>query len=489
MLRRICFILVPSMLLGACSDDGGPSSPIDASAKKASVAEASTANNIGPSPMGGIIPIGLEVVASGLVSPIQLVQPDKVEMRVQPDKVEMRFVVDQIGLIRMIDEDGTLLPQPFLDVRNRITPLNPNGDERGLLGLAFHPDFRKNGRFFVFYTAPPRVAGYNNTITISEFRADVEAGPNKNKIMKREVPTADPGSERIVLQVDHPQANHNGGTVAFGPDGYLYISIGDGGGRDDDNPLGHVEDWYPGNAGGNGQDISANLLGNILRIDVDRGSPYAIPRDNPFVGRPGLDEIWAYGFRNPYRFAFDTRGSQALLVGDAGQELWEEVSVAVSGGNFGWNVKEGTHCFDAENPEVVPPDCPTVDPTTGEPLRNPVIEFANSKNPAFPGDLGLTVVGGEVYRGNAARDLGGMYIFASAATQAQPGGSGRLFASPMSGFPLWTIFELRVGGTAPVGSIIKGFGIDDRGDVYVMATQIFGPVGTTGRVLRIVDAN
>src|SRR5688572_12634217 len=182
------------------------------------------------------------------------------------------------------------------------------------------------------------------------------------------------------LQVDHPQANHNGGTIAFGPDGYLYISIGDGGGRDDEG-LGHVEDWYLDNAGGNGQDITQNLLGNILRIDVDRGAPYAIPADNPFVGKAGLDEIYAYGLRNPYRMAFDPGGSHILLSMDAGQELWEEVSVIEKGGNYGWNVKEGTHCFDAENPTVSPATCPSVDPTTGIPLTDPVIEFANAKQP------------------------------------------------------------------------------------------------------------
>jgi len=474
---RMLGLVVPSLLLAACTDDPLGGIPTEPSVGRGAAQEASTANNVGPSPLGGAIPIGLEVVATGLVSPVQLVQPEK---------SDLRFVVDQIGLVRVIDEGGTLLPEPFLDLRSRITPLNPGGDERGLLGLAFHPDFRTNGRVFVFYTAPPRVAGFNNTITISEFRADVAAGPNKSKIMKREVPRVVSG-ERVVLQVDHPQANHNGGTVAFGPDGYLYVSIGDGGGRDDE-AAGHVPDWYRDNAGGNGQDIEANLLGNILRLDVDRGAPYAIPRDNPFVGRPGLDEIWAYGFRNPYRFAFDTKHGHALLVGDAGQELWEEVSVAERGGNYGWNVKEGTHCFDAEAPTVVPPDCPTVDPTTGEQLRNPVIEFPNTKNEAFGGDLGLTVVGGVVYRGNDVHALRGLYGFGSAATRTLPGGSGRLFASLMDGVPLWTMHELRVHGSDPIGYFVKGFGIDRDGEVYVMASKILGPSGTTGTVLKLADA-
>ena len=424
--------------------------------------------------------IGVEVVASGLVSPVQLVQPEK---------SDIRFVVDQVGLIRMLDDDGVLLPQALLDLRSRITPLRPGYDERGLLGLAFHPEYRKNGRFFVFYTIPPAPgapAGFDHTNIISEFRANVAAGNNKNKIKKLEIPVLIPGSERVLLQVHHPQFNHNGGTVAFGPDGHLYISIGDGGGANDVG-LGHVEDWFGGNAGGNGQDITQNLLGNILRIDVDRGAPYSIPSDNPFVGRAGLDEIWAYGLRNPYRFSFDMGGSHMLLSQDAGQELWEEVSVVVKGGNYAWNVKEGTHCFDAEAPRTVPADCPTVDPTTGEPLRNPVIEFANTKNPFVPG-LALTVVGGHVYRGHAVRALDGMYIFGGAATSATiPGG--RLFAARPMGAGLWPMAELLIDGTQRLEHVVKGFGQDDRGEVYVLGSQVLGPTGTTGKVFRIVRAD
>jgi len=367
---------------------------------------------------------------------------------------------------------GHRMPEPFLDISSKITPLSPGYDERGLLGLAFHPDFQRNGRFFVFYTAPPgpnTPAGFDNRTTIAEYRA--QGGQTIH---------ADAASERMILQVEHPQSNHNGGTVAFGPDGYLYISIGDGGGRDDED-LGHVPDWYAFNAGGNGQDITSNLLGNILRIDVDNGSPYAIPADNPFVGGPGLDEIWAYGFRNPYRFAFDMGGSHALLVGDAGQELWEEVSRVERRGNYGWNVKEGTHCFDAANPTVSPATCPSVDPTTGEMLRDPVIEFANSKQ---PGGLALTVVGGVVYRGRAIQSLRGMYVFAGA-TASFTSPDGRIFASAQEGDGLWTIHELLLGGTDRLGYVVKGFGNDAEGNVYVAASKILGPTGTTGTIFEL----
>jgi glucose/arabinose dehydrogenase len=209
-------------------------------------------------------------------------------------------------------------------------------DERGLLGLAFHPDYATNGKFYVFYSAPPGPGGptpdtpWDNMVRVSEFTVYAS-----NSLL------TDPNSERVLLEVNHPQFNHNGGTIAFGPDKFLYISIGDGGFMDDNAPD-HVEDWYNVNVGGNAQEVSANLLGKILRIDVN-GDPYSVPADNPFVGKPGLDEIYAFGFRNPYRFSFDMGGNHDLIVGDAGQVLYEEIDNVLKGGNYGWNVKEGTH--------------------------------------------------------------------------------------------------------------------------------------------------
>ena len=364
-----------------------------------------------------------------------------------------------------LDQDSALTGPSAFEVVESVT--------RGLLGLAFHPQFASNGRFFVYYTAPPRPgapAGFDHTNVISEFRADLDDPIH-----------AVAGSERVLLEVHHPQSNHNGGTIAFGPDGFLYISIGDGGNRDDEG-LGHVEDWYADNAGGNAQDIQQNLLGNILRIDVDGAQPYAVPSDNPFVRQTGLDEIWAYGFRNPYRFSFDMGGNRDLLVGDAGQELWEEVSIAVRRGNYGWNVKEGTHCFDAENPTVVPASCPNMDRITGETLRDPVVEFANTKNPI--GGLSLTVVGGHVYRGQIVPALAGLYIFGGA-TSSFSLPEGRVFAAtPGSG--LWTIHELLINGTDRLNHVVKGFGQDRDGEVYVVGSELIGPMGRTGKVFKIV---
>jgi glucose/arabinose dehydrogenase len=360
----------------------------------------------------------------------------------------------------------------------------PEFDERGVLGLAFHPGYAGNGRFFVYYSAPLRAgapAGYDHTARVSEFRV---SATNANR--------ADPASERIVLQEDKPQFNHNGGTLLFGPsDGYLYISFGDGGGADDVG-LGHVEDWYLTNAGGNGQDIQNNLLGNILRIDVDHGDPYAIPADNPFAGMPGCadgcDEIWAYGFRNPYRMSFDPGGSRDLFVGDAGQELWEEVSIAVKGGNFGWNVKEGTHCFSTENPNESPAECPdtvgSAHPRAGDPLIDPVIEYANHHQ---PGGLGATVIGGHVYRGSALPQFFGRYVFGDWSREfEEPDGS--LFVAKARKKGLWHMQQLRI-ATSPTGRLghyLLGFGQDPAGEMYALTTDQTGPTGTTGEVFKLV---
>jgi glucose/arabinose dehydrogenase len=463
MRRHYVIGLIPLLLAAsACADDSGPVEP----ARSLRTPGGALAL-VGPSPMGSPVAVGVATIADGFVSPVQLVHA--------PGNNGRRFVVDQVGMIWGLTPSGNRMPEPFLDVSDRIVELRAQGDERGLLGLAFHPDFARNNRFFVFYNAPPRAgapAGFNNTIVISEFRTQ-----GAQQIH------ADASSERIVLQVHHPQANHNGGTIAFGPDGYLYISIGDGGNRDDEG-LGHVDDWYIENAGGNGQDITQNLLGNILRIDVDGGTPYGIPADNPFVGKAGLDEIYAYGLRNPYRMAYDPGGSHIRLSMDAGQELWEEVSVIEKGGNYGWNVKEGTHCFDAENPTVSPATCPSVDPTTNILLTDPVIEFANAKQ---PGGLAFTVVGGNVYRGSDVPALFGRYIFGGATSTV---GRGRMFVStPQGNNTLWSMQELLVNGTDRLDYFIKGFGQDRDGEVYVMATQELGPVGTTGTIFKLTTPN
>lgn len=423
----------------------------------------------GPDPDTGI---ALEMVAQGLTSPVMLAEA--------PDGTGRLFVVDQIGLIRVLTPDGALLEQPFLDVRDRIVDLMPDYDERGLLGLAFHPQFATNGRFFVYYTAPPRLPDYDNTSVVAEFQ--VQPGN----------PDARPTFVGEILAEDQPQFNHEGGTLAFGPDGHLYISIGDGGNRDDEG-LGHVPDWYDANAGGNGQDLGQNLLGSILRIDVGSPGSYTVPPDNPFVGTEGAEEVWAYGFRNPYRLSFDMEGGNTLIASDAGQDMWEEIDVVVKGGNYGWNVKEGTHCFDAEEPTSVPASCPGVDPTTGAALVDPVVELPNYGNPTVGPEEGiLTIVGGYVYRGEALPELEGQYVFGAFSTdELRAGPAGAVYVAQPASAGLWPVTQLEVVGAPEehLDHFVLGFGQDLDGEVYVLTTDNPGPTGNTGKVFRLARAD
>ncbi|WP_205513261.1 PQQ-dependent sugar dehydrogenase [Longitalea arenae] len=411
--------------------------------------------------------VDIKLIADGFVSPIQLVSVRG---------SQNLYVVDQIGKIWRIDNDGNKVSTPFMDISSRLVPLNPAFDERGLLGLAFHPDYRNNCRFYVYYQLPPRAGGpapgvpWNNLSRISEFRANCDE--------KR----ADLSTERVLLEWDDPQFNHNGGTLAFGPDGYLYISIGDGGGAND-TAVGHVEDWYPVNRGGNGQDNEANLFGNILRIDVNAGEPYGIPADNPFVNQAGRDEIYAFGFRNPYRFSFDMGAGHRLIAGDAGQLLWEEISVVRKGGNYGWNVKEGRHCFNAANALQVLPSCPTLD-NLGNPLIDPVIELNNWQNPA--GGRATTVIGGHVYRGHSIHGWHGKYIFGTfSQTPTTP--NGELFAATPAGSS-WPYEEVSLKShPGDIGYYLRGFGQDNEGEIYLTVSSMLGPSGNTGKLYKIVQ--
>ena len=413
----------------------------------------------------------LEMIADNLVSPIGVIPV--------PDNTGRLFIIDQVGKIWIVNREGTRLSTPFLDISSRLVTLSPGFDERGLLGLAFHPNYRSNGRFFVYYNAPPRSGGptptttWNNLSRIAEYR--VSSNPN----------IADMNSERAMIEIDDPQFNHNGGTLVFGPDGYLYISIGDGGGANDVGP-GHVADWYTVNDGGNGQDIEANLFGNVLRIDVNNsnGAAYGIPPDNPFVGRTGRDEIYAYGLRNPYRMSFDMSGSRKLYLGDAGQLLYEEINVIEKGGNYGWNVKEGAHCFNAAAPLTTLPDCPTMDPF-GTHLTDPVIEMNNFRNPAG-GMTSTTIIGGHVYRGHEIPGLQGKYIFGS--FSRNPGvTNAELFIANPGGPGPWDFEELNLQNHPDhLGMYLKSFGQDNEGEIYLATSTIAGPTGNTGKIFKLV---
>jgi glucose/arabinose dehydrogenase len=278
-----------------------------------------------------------------------------------------------------------------------------------------------------------------------------------------------------LLEVDQPQANHAGGQIAFGPDGYLYIPLGDGGAANDVG-LGHNPDI------GNGQDTT-ELLGSILRIDVNSGDPYGIPPDNPFVGTGSLAEIYAYGFRNPYRIAFDAGGSGQLFAGDAGQNLWEEIHEVTRGGNYGWNLKEGTHCFDTGSPDVPPPSCQNTG-LLGEPLIDPIIEYPNASG--NPDGLGMAVIGGMVYRGNAMPAFQGRYIFGD---WSRGGPDGTLFiATPAQEGAMWPFEELRVATeeNGRMNRYLLSFGQDADLELYVLTSDTVGPSGSTGKIFKIV---
>jgi glucose/arabinose dehydrogenase len=413
----------------------------------------------------------IQLVADNFVSPIGVV--------VAPDNSKRLFVIDQAGKIWIIKPDGTKAATPFFDVTSRLVTLSPFYDERGLLGFAFHPDYKNNGKFYVYYQLPPRAGGpaagvaWNNLSRISEFRVSAS---NANM--------ADMSTEKILFDIDDPQSNHNGGTLAFGPDGYLYISIGDGGAADDVAP-GHVDDWYAFNAGGNGQDVEANLFGNVLRIDVNSGNPYGIPPDNPFVGKPGKDEIYAYGFRNPYRFSFDMGGAHRLFLGDAGQSRYEEVDLVTKGGNYGWNVKEGNECFNAAHDLQEVEDCPSVD-NFGNKLIDPVIQVNNAANPE--GGIATTVIGGNVYRGHAIPGFEGKYIFGTF-SQTFTTADGELFMATPAGPGLWPFQEIHLASHPDdIGYFLKGFGQDWDGEIYLTVSRALGPSGTSGKVFKLVPA-
>jgi glucose/arabinose dehydrogenase len=410
------------------------------------------------------------LVADNLVAPIDLAEP--------ADSSGRKFIAEQTGKIWIIDSTGNKIATPFIDITGKMVSVSPSYDERGLLGLAFHPDYKTNGKFYLFYSAPPKAGTANpggtpwdNTTRISEFKVSA-TDPNK----------ADPSTEKIILEDNHPYLNHNGGALAFGPDGFLYIAIGDGGNADDVGN-GHVSDWYSVNAGGNGQDNYANLQGDLLRIDVNSGSPYAIPTDNPFVGTAARPEIYAFGFRNPFRFSFDLGGTHQLLVGDVGQRLYEEIDLVTKGGNYGWNVKEGTHCFNTDNDLTERSSCPVAD-SAGNPLLDPVIELVNSSNPKG-GGVGVAVIGGFVYRGAALPNLQGKYIFGMLATNGQP--SGKIFSADPAVSGMWSYSALTISGlTDNLGEFLKSFGQDRHGEIYVLTSANSGPSGNTGKVYKLI---
>ena len=349
-----------------------------------------------PPPPSGPLVLTLTPVLSGLNSPVDLQNA--------ADGSGRLFVVEQQGQIRIVS-NNSLVPTPFLD----ITSLVDFGGEKGLLGLAFHPAYSQNRRFFVNYDRV--VSGQMQTV-IAEFQTSA-SNPNQ----------ADPNSQRILFTVNQPFPNHKGGQLAFGPDGFLYIGLGDGGSAGD--PLGNAQNRQV-------------LLGKMLRIDVDHASPglqYAIPSDNPFLNGVDRGEVWAYGLRNPWRFSFDVPSGR-LFVADVGQDKFEEIDILQKGGNFGWNIMEGLHCFKPSS------GCNM----TG--LILPITEYDHSQGDA--------VIGGYVYRGPAIPRLSGTYLFSDFE-------SGTIWGLTENSTGQWTRSQLIAGGRN-----ISSFGRDEAGELYVL---------------------
>jgi len=347
----------------------------------------------------GPVPVGLQEVASGLAFPLYLTAPAG-DPRL--------FIVEKGGTIRIV-QNGALLPTPFLDFSAKVS----TGGEQGLLGLAFDPQYASTGRFVVHYTD---LAGDTR---VSLLRVSLD--PN----------VADPASELPILAVDQPFTNHNGGQVLFGPDGYLYVMLGDGGSA--------------GDPGDRGQSL-ADLLGSILRIQPLEGGGYAVPPDNPFVGMPNVrPEIWSYGLRNPWRVDLDPVTGD-LYVADVGQGKWEEVSVSTAaagagrGVNFGWRIMEGPECFN-------PSSCDQ----SG--LELPVVSYDHGQ--------GCSITGGFVYRGSAIPALQGHYFYSD------------FCAGFVRSFRLQdgaAVDQFRWPTLAP-GPNIPGFGRDAAGELYILATN------------------
>jgi len=316
------------------------------------------------------------------------------------------FVLEQAGRVRVVD-DGALLERPFLDLTSRVSA----GGERGLLGLAFHPDFARNRRFFVDYTRAS-----DGATVIAEYRA-LRRDPDRASRIRR-----------VLLTVAQPFSNHNGGMLAFGPDGHLYIGLGDGGSGGD--PRNHAQN-------------RSSLLGKILRLDVDGARPYAIPPDNPFADGGGRREIYALGLRNPWRFSFDRRSGR-LFAGDVGQNESEEIDLIRRGRNYGWPIMEGRLCFR---------------PRTGcerSGLTLPIVSYRHAGGRC-------SITGGYVYRGAAIRDLVGTHLSADLC-------SGEIFGLRRGRRSLLLDTDLR----------ISSFGEDEAGELYL--------VDLAGAVYRIVSA-
>ncbi|XP_078682990.1 HHIP-like protein 2 [Branchiostoma floridae x Branchiostoma belcheri] len=386
--------------------------------------------------------ICLQEVVGGLKNPLAMLQPD--------DGTKRFFIVEQIGLIRVTDSSGRLLNEPFLNITSKVLTSDAFGDERGLLGAVLDPQFKQNGRFYVYYSTRQgagNVGGGHKSVL-----ARLQVSSDKNQ--------ADPSSERVLLEIAQPGKGNNGGQLMFGADGYLYVSVGDGG------------------AGPHTAGNTSLLLGKILRINVtgsDSGLPYSIPADNPFVGQ-ARPEVFAYGFKNPWRCSVDKGdkegvGRGRVFCGDVGNSSYEEISIVSKGGNHGWPDREGHTCQD---------------PSSCDDDHVPPIHV-------YSHDEGIAVIGGPVYRGCGIPSLTGKYLYADFT------GHGKLFYLRELSNGSWTNAALCVGDNSVCktsqqqawgpGNFVLGFGLDVSGEAYLLTTRTPIASQPAGKVFKIVDPN
>jgi glucose/arabinose dehydrogenase len=414
--------------------------------------------------------IGLNPLAEGLKAPIALVAI--------PDGSGRLLVADQAGVIYLLDRVGKRFEQPFLDLRTKLVGLSQGMEERGLLCIALHPQFKENHKFYVVYSAPLRPNAppkWDNTERLSEFRTRGD-----------DLSAADLDSERVVLEIDKPDWNHNSGRVAFGPDGFLYWTVGDGGAPNDVGDASRGREHPPG---GNGQKLDT-LLGKLLRIDIN-ATPYGIPKDNPYAeNKKGSPEIFAYGLRNPWGMSFDRGGKHDLIVTDVGQERWEEINIIVKGGNYGWRLREGFDGFDPQDPVHAPTNAPTVG-ADGKPFVDPVFVYKTLRGRGTdPESYGVTITGGYVYRGKAFPSLVGKYVFADwSRNMAIPSGTFLVATIPPAGsHARWTAqpLALKEFPNGRLNSFIWALGEDEEGELYALCNAINSVALGRGKVFKLV---
>jgi glucose/arabinose dehydrogenase/plastocyanin len=423
----------------------------------------------------GDVHLQLREVASGLTAPNWGTSPPGIDGRL--------VVTDQDGILWNVNLD-TGTTSVFLDVSSRLVDLGIFGegtfDERGLLGVAFHPDYASNGLLYTYtsqptdgdpdFTTMPMGVPPNHQSVITEWQVFDPSDPDT---------TVDPTSDRELLRIDEPQFNHDGGAVTFGPDSMLYISLGDGGDGDDENggmdPFG--QEVFGHGCGGNGQNNNS-ILGSVLRIDPlgndSANGQYGIPGDNPFVGVDGIDEIYAYGFRNPFRISFDSMTGE-LYVADVGQNDIEELNIVEAGGNYGWNWKEGSFYFVRNGLTAGYVTDRAFQVPMG--LIDPIAEYDH--------DDGVAVVGGFVYRGTKIVPLQGVYVFGEFALSFS--NDGRLFYYDANGGLAGdsAILEFPLVEQEALGLSLLGFGQDSNGEIYALANGTGVPFEKTGVVLKI----